>query len=151
MLFSVPCCMYPIDEYIYKVNFINVMCGEFVDFPFQNSCSKHFQYLAFNMSNDLITINKLNLNNKTSHLIEKLYTKLYQTFPVWNPVKSFPIIDSNESIFFDNIQKIWFNPKTGLGYEGSSICYYRYDHVFHQFSNCIIKSLPKNFTYKPSI
>lgn len=144
MLFEVPACMYPVDCcYVHFDNGIflksDIMCGEMVQFPFQLSCSKHFQYLAFIMRNELITINMyVRSGYKNQKIFLDLYSKLVNKYKsiCWKRMTcddDVQEIHNDElNLFFDRIQKIWFDPKTGLGYENGKLAYYRSNHVFHK-------------------
>lgn len=136
-LVKIPCCMFPTGSInIFDINGIliqtEVMCGEPVSFRFQMSCAKHFYYLTSNMSKELIKFNKICtskiLFNKEYY---SLYCHLLKNKPLWDFVYSNEKIDIDVLLYFDRIQKIWFDPKTGLGYSNNKVQFFRKDHMFH--------------------
>jgi hypothetical protein len=130
--------MYPlkrVQQYINgKAYPVDIMCGNAVPFPFQLSCSLHYFYLCHGVTEEWIVLNECNLRQKFDRHSVDVYDRLIQSFPIWHAttVDEDPNDQTRDKhLFFDRIQKIWFNPFSGLGYNSSNeVAFFRHSHLF---------------------
>lgn len=139
MKFTEPCCMFPVKRVLKCVEGVvqpvDIMCGNSVPFPFQSSCSLHYFYLSHGVTKDWIFLNECHLLNKNMSV--DVYDKLCVSFATWQPLSDVEELgETEECLFFDRIQKIWFSPSSGLGYDDDGkVAYFRHANMFRPIKN----------------